>query len=289
MIVVADHANGKLVPVNCKRELVHLAAGLDHSTGKLRPGTASKAFRCLSSFSDYLSQFPEIRVRAVGTSAFRQLHNNPEFLKKAERVLGLPIEVLSGEDEAKLIYRGVSCTRPDQQRFVMDIGGGSTEFIVGQGITPKCFASLEVGSQTIKQRFFSSNQLKEQHLVDAQTYLAEQFMPVADLFQQFPWQQDFATSGSIKTVSWALQNLGLIKQGTITAEALNRLRPIFLQTETLHNLSQLVNLNMRRTDLLLSGFIIIDQAFNSFNLDRLMISNQAIREGMINMMMQDYQ
>ena len=169
MIVMADqHDDGKLTSVNCKRELVQLAAGLDRNTGKLRANTANKAFRCLSSFSDYLSQFPEIRVRAVGTSAFRQLHKNSSFLQKAERALGLPIEILSGEDEAKLIYRGVSCSRSDQQRFVMDIGGGSTEFIVGQGLKPRCFASLELGSQTIKQRFFQHDRICNQQIQAAQ-------------------------------------------------------------------------------------------------------------------------
>jgi len=196
-------------------------------------------------------------------------------------VLEHPINILTGEEEAKLIYGGVSSSREQVARFVMDVGGGSTEFIMGTGMQHEQVASIELGCVSVKKEFFPDEKITQEQIDIAEKAVFEKIQPVAEQFGKSNWRQTLATSGSIKTISWALSNLNLIQNGVITAKALDRLRPIFVQTETLQNLSQLVNLNVRRADLLLSGFIIVHQAFKAFGIDSLVISNQAIREGII--------
>ncbi|BCE03783.1 hypothetical protein [Marinicellulosiphila megalodicopiae] len=281
LIVVAKYANGKLTQVAANRELVQLSASTDLSTGDIPLATQARALRCLSSFYQTLSEFPGVKVRIVGTSAFRHIQQNKAFLAKAEAVLEHPIEILAGEEEAKLIYRGVSTLRESVPRFVMDVGGGSTEFIMGTGMQHEQVASLEIGCVSIKKDYFPDEKITQDQLDAAEAAVFEQLQPVAQRFGKTHWRQTLATSGSIKTISWALSNLNLIQNGVITAKALDRLRPIFVQTETLHNLSQLVGLNSRRADLLISGFVIVHQAFKAFELDSIVISNQAIREGII--------
>jgi len=281
LIVMAKQPNGKLTQVTANRELVQLSVSTDLSTGEIPLNTQSRALRCLSSFHDSLAQYPDVKVRIVGTSAFRHIQKNKSFLSKAEAVLEHPIEILAGEDEAKLIYRGVSTYRESVARFVMDVGGGSTEFIMGTGMKHEQVASLELGCVSVKKEFFPDERITQAQLEFAEQSVFEKLRPVAEQFGKSHWRQTLATSGSIKTISWALSNLNLIQNGVITAKSLERLRPIFVQTETLQNLSQLVNLNARRADLLLSGFVIVHQAFKAFGLDSIVISNQAIREGII--------
>lgn len=284
-LVVMKSDGRSLQSVECKRELVRLAAGVDIKTGRLSRDTRTRALRCLSHFHDTLSRLPGAHVTAVGTSAFRRLIGDKQFLKLAEATLGQPIRILSGDDEAKYIYRGVSHSQPeDQGRFVLDIGGGSTEIIVGEGRVPQAVASLDLGCVTLTSQFLDHDRLTEAQMRTCEAYVDEQIAAVKDRFFEYPWQDVMGSSGSIKAVSWALSNLGLTKDGSIERTQLDRLHPVLTQAESQQQLSQLLELSPRRIAVFAAGYIILHRVFHAFELNRMRISYKAIREGLIDEM-----
>lgn len=278
-LVIMKNENNRLTSVDCRRELVRLAAGVDE--GKINHETKGRALRCLSHFHDYLQSFPTVQVSAVGTSAFRKLDKDSNFLKLAEAALGQPIRILSGDDEALYIYRGVSQGQPDENRFVLDIGGGSTEMIYGEGREPKAVASLELGCVTLTSQFLDYDQLPQSQLNACMDYVDQQLDTIADRFEGFKWTDAMGSSGTIKAVSWAMHNLGIAEEGIIKRNQLDRLLPVLTQAGNQQQLSHLLELNPRRIAVFGAGYIIMHRIFHRFNIDSMRISNKAIREGLI--------
>ncbi|WP_108127734.1 hypothetical protein [Saccharospirillum mangrovi] len=286
-LVVMRSDGTHLQSVECKRELVRLAAGVDADTGKLTREARNRALRCLTHFRDALHQVPTENITAVGTSAFRRLVGDVRFLHQAETALGQPIRILSGEDEARYIYRGVSQGRDENaRRFVLDIGGGSTEIIVGQGRQSEVVASLDLGCVTLTSEFLSDDRLTDAHLAACEAMVDEQIASVRDRFVGVQWDDVMGASGSIKAVSWALSNLGLIHNGVIERDQLDRLHPVLTQAESQQQLSQLLELNPRRIAVFAAGYIILQRVFHAFDLTSMRISHQAIREGLIDEMVE---
>jgi exopolyphosphatase/guanosine-5'-triphosphate,3'-diphosphate pyrophosphatase len=271
--------NNSLTSVDCRRELVRLAAGVD--SGKLNHETKGRALRCLSHFNDYLKSFPSVQVSAVGTSAFRKLNQDQNFLRLAEAALGQPIRILSGDDEARYIYRGVSQGQPEVSRFVLDIGGGSTEMIVGQGKEPTAVASLELGCVTLTSEFLDYDSLPQSQLNACMNYVDDQLATIADRFQGVTWEDAMGSSGTIKAVSWAMHNLGIAEEGIIKRNQLDRLLPVLTQAGNQQQLSHLLELNPRRIAVFGAGYIIMNRIFHLFDIKEMRISNKAIREGLI--------
>ncbi|MFQ3231031.1 hypothetical protein [Reinekea sp.] len=278
LVIMKNESHG-LTSVDCRRELVRLAAGVDG--GKVNHETKSRALRCLSHFHDHLSTFSSIAVSAVGTSAFRNLDQDNGFFELAKATLGHDIRILSGEDEARYIYRGVSQGQPDQKRFVIDIGGGSTEMIYGEGREPKVVASLELGCVTLTSRFLDYDKLPQEQLNQCISYVDEQIATIAKRFEGINWEDAMGSSGTIKAVSWAMHNLGIAEEGIIRRKQLDRLLPVLTQAENQHQLSHLLELNPRRIAVFGAGYIILNRLFHGFNIEELRISNKAIREGLI--------
>jgi len=287
-LVIMKSDGDSLQSVDCKRQLVRLAAGVDISTGRLNRDTKTRALRCLAQFSNTLKNLPDVQVTAVGTSAFRHLTADPQFIKRAESTLGQPIRILSGEDEAQYIYRGVSQGQSEQdRRFVLDIGGGSTELIVGQGRNPDAVASLELGCVTLTSRFLDHDRLDPYHLTACEAYVDHQLAAIKPRFEGFEWTDVMGSSGSIKAVSWAMSNLGLTKDGSISRAQLDRLRPVLTQADSQQQLSQLLELNPRRIAVFAAGYLILQRVFHAFDLDTMRLSFKAIREGLIDEMICD--
>lgn len=278
-LVIMKNENNRLTSVDCRRELVRLAAGVDD--GRINPETKGRALRCLNHFQEYLQSFPSISVSAVGTSAFRKLHRDSNFLKLAEAALGLPIRVLSGDDEARYIYRGVSQGQPEQSRFVLDIGGGSTEIIVGTGREPTSVASLELGCVTLTAQFLDYDCLPQEQLNACMAFVDEQLDTIAHRFEGLTWEDAMGSSGTIKAVSWAMHNLGIAEEGIIERSQLDRLLPVLTQASNQAQLAQLLELNPRRIAVFGAGYIIMHRIFHRFGIEQMRISNKAIREGLI--------
>lgn len=278
-LVIMKYEDQSLSSIDCRRELVRLASGVQR--GRLVPEAKTRALRCLSHFHDYLAAYPDIAVTAVGTSAFRNLQNDQPFLKLAEATLGHPIRILNGEDEARYIYLGASQGRPDEGRMVLDIGGGSTELIYGVGRQPIVAASLELGCVTLTSEFLDFDPLPVEQLNRCIDYVDSQLDTIVDQFSGAQWTDALGSSGTIKAVSWAMHNLGISEEGVIERDQLDRLLPLLTQTESQHHLSQLLELNPRRVSVFAGGYIIMQRIFHRFDIQRMHISNKAIREGMI--------
>jgi exopolyphosphatase/guanosine-5'-triphosphate,3'-diphosphate pyrophosphatase len=279
LVIMAKKKN-RLVWVDCKKEIVRLASGVDRESGQLLPEVERRALKCLGHFQRALGQIPTDHIRAVGTSSFRTLNDQGRFLQLAEETLGQPIQVLSGDDEAKYIYRGVSYDLPDDIRFVIDIGGGSTELIVGQGKELVQTSSLDLGCVTLTHQFFADGKISPEQFQLCEQFVQTALQPVKQQFADVRWESELGTSGSIKAISWALQNLNF-SDGEITREALEELRAGLLQCHDVNDLSRYLHINRRRASLFCAGFIILQQTFRELGLSYIRISQGAIREGLI--------
>src|SRR5438105_10071906 len=159
-MVVARFSHGQLVIIDRLREMVRLAAGVEEN-GRIAKDVAARALACLERFGQRLRDMHADSVRVVGTNALRLAHRKQAFLERAREALGHPIEIIAGMEEARLIYSGVANTMPSEpgRRLVVDIGGGSTELIIGQGLTPLGMGSLPVGGVALIVRLFRDGKI----------------------------------------------------------------------------------------------------------------------------------
>lgn len=279
-LVIMTEKHKRLVWVECKKEILRLAAGIDPVTGRLNSDLERKTIRALHFFAKTLAQHDIRDIRVVGTAVFRQLKDHRRFLRSAEKALGHPIQILSGDEEARYIYRGVSLGLPLDQRFVIDIGGGSTEIIVGNGAKIVKAASKNMGCITLTQKYFNTPLIAHDQFQEAEAAAKAALSPLSSQFKTLSWNAELGTSGTIKAISWAMQNLK-ISDGVITREGLATLRSTILSCTNQTDMAKKMHLNPRRTSVFCGGFVMLEQAFECFGLSYLKIAQGAIREGMI--------
>jgi len=279
-LVIMTEKHKRLVWVECKKEILRLAAGIDPVTGRLNADLERRALRALHYFAKTLAEHDIRDLRVVGTAVFRQLKDHRRFLRSAEKALGHRIHILTGDEEARYIYRGVSLGLPVDKRFVIDIGGGSTEVIVGEGDHIVSAASKNMGCITLTQKFFSTHHIDPDLFVAAEAAARDTLAPLAAAYKDLSWNTELGTSGTIKAISWALQNIK-ISDGEITKEGLNSLRETILSCHDHNEMAKKLHLNPRRSSVFCGGFVMLEQAFECFGLSYLKIAQGAIREGMI--------
>src|SRR5262245_26743648 len=178
-MVVARYTHGQLIIVDRLREMVRLAAGLDEH-GRLSREAIENALQCLERFGQRLRDMKADAVRVVGTNTLRRAKRKGAFLDRARVALGHPIEIISGIEEARLIYLGVARTMPSEagRRFVVDIGGGSTEMIIGEGLHTKRLESLYMGCVSMSARFFADGAITEKRMKRARLAARLELEPV---------------------------------------------------------------------------------------------------------------
>lgn len=261
------------------RETVRLAEGL--SDDKFLDAEAQKrALAALGRFAERLRDLPSIAVRAVGTNSLRVARNAADFIVQAEHVLGFPIEVISGLEEARLIYLGVAHGLPqsDDNLLVMDIGGGSTEFIVGNGLTPLKLESLYMGSVSYSTRFFPDGKITERKLEKAELAARSEVQSItADYRGQ--WQYALGSSGTAKSIAEILEANGY-SQGGITRDGLEKLRARLLREGDVNKLD-LPGLRPDRAPTLAGGFAIMYAAFCELGIAHMDTALGALREGVL--------
>jgi len=201
-----------------------MGAGLD-DRDNLTPIAQREAIACLARFGERLRGFDRGAVRAVATNTFRVAKNVAKFLPRAEAALGFPIDVIGGHEEARLIYLGVAHLLPatDTPRLVVDIGGGSTEFIIGRGMNPERLESLKLGCVTMTRRFFADGSLDADVLEAAQTHAQVEIEAIAREFSRKHWLDAYASSGTALALADILEQNGF-SEGGITPGGLARLR-----------------------------------------------------------------
>ena len=228
-MVVARRADGDVAILDRIREMVRLGAGLDER-GRIRPEAEARALACLGRFAERLAALEAGQVRAVGTNTLRRARQSRGFLRRAGAALGHPIEVISGVEEARLIYLGAAHSLPAQpgRRLVVDIGGGSTELIIGEGYDALRLESLYMGCVSVSEAHFPDGRVSEKCFRDARLFARQELAPIQEFFRRAGWEHAIGTSGTIRATARVLQGLGG-GAGEVTAEGLEVLQDRLIQ------------------------------------------------------------
>jgi exopolyphosphatase/guanosine-5'-triphosphate,3'-diphosphate pyrophosphatase len=280
-MVVSRYMLGQLRTVDRLRESVRLAEGLD-GKGGLSPEVRQRALQCLSRFGQRIRDIPPQRVRAVATNTVRALSAPQAFLVPAETALGHAIEVIAGREEARLVYLGVAHAQPpkaEQLRLVIDIGGGSTECIIGSGFDAIERESLQVGCVATTRRFFGNGKLSKKKWRDALVEVTAEFQQFAGTYRALGWQEVLGSSGTNKAIGDICAEMKLTK-GAVTAEALPLVRDALLQAEHIDAI-ELPGLSAERRPIIAGGILVLEAAFTALGLKRMEVSKAALREGVL--------
>jgi len=279
-MVVARYVLGQLRVVDRLRETVRLAEGLD-GAGGLRADVLARALDCLSRFGQRIRNLPAHCVRVVATNTVRQLRDPRAFLQPAEAALGHPIEIVSGREEARLVYLGVAHAMPPsgKRRLVIDIGGGSTEFIIGEGYEPLERESLQMGCVASTRRFFENGRLSRKRWKEALTEVSAEFQQFVRAYRDLGWVDTMGSSGTIKSVGEICSAMKL-SRGAITDGALSELCEALLAFERIDDID-LPGLSDDRRPVIAGGLLVLQAAFNELGLKRMQPSKSALREGVL--------
>ena len=279
-MIVARIQEGRLLIVDRLREMVRLADGLDESHS-IRPEVQQSALDCLQRFGQRLKEFKQGTVRAVGTNTLRNASNASDFLSAAEQALGHPIDIIAGVEEARLIYLGVShsLAADSQKRLVMDIGGSSTELIVGENFSPSYMESMEMGCVTMTQHFFSDGKITSGHIKKALLHVRMELEPHLSTYLKWGWQHAIGASGTIRAVRSVVTKAGWCKNN-ITRAGLKRLLETLEATGKISEI-QLEGLSAERTPVFIGGVIILLGTFEALGIEEMSVSDGALREGLL--------
>jgi exopolyphosphatase/guanosine-5'-triphosphate,3'-diphosphate pyrophosphatase len=279
-MVVARLVDSEPAMIDRIREQVQLRAGLD-ADRRLTRDARDRALACLDRFGQRLRGMPGAHVRVVGTNTLRRAKNAAEFLEEAEAALGHPIEILSGAEEARLIYLGVSHTSAAEEgsRLVVDIGGGSTECILGVKFEPRYFQSLEMGCVSFTQAFFPDGSITRKRFDEAETAARLELRRHQRKFRQKGWGSAFGASGTIRAVRDVLRANEWSEAG-ITPDGLKRLRRELLDAGHVDRI-ELDGLKGERAPVFAGGVAILTSVFSSLKLERMEVSSGALREGVL--------
>ncbi|MCU7829198.1 MAG: exopolyphosphatase [Candidatus Thiodiazotropha sp. (ex Myrtea sp. 'scaly one' KF741663)] len=279
-LIVVRANNGHLQIIDRLRESVRLGEGLTEDK-RLDPAVADRALACLERFAQRLQPLPQENIRAVGTNTMRQIHPADDFITQAERALSHPIEIIAGREEARLVYLGVAhgLAAGDDSRLVIDIGGGSTELIIGQGYTPHQRESLFMGCVSISRRFFANGKITTKSMREAVLACAVQIRPVRNQFKEGGWNEAIGSSGTIKAIGNVLIQQGWSESG-ITLVALEKLADHLTEVGHAERLD-LKGLSDERRPVFAGGVAVLLALFRHIGIEQMQVSSEALREGLI--------
>ena len=279
-MIVMQLSDGRLQLVDKIKESIRLASGLD-GRNYLSEEAMDRALDCLSRFGQRLQDMPRGSVRIVGTNTLRKAKNSEEFLSRAEEAVGHSIDIISGREEARLIYLGVSHSLEDdsKQRLVMDIGGGSTEFILGRHFKPEKAASLHMGCVVFSSKFFKNGQINAKSMHRAEISALMELEAIEKPFRKKGWESAIGASGTIIAIHDVITTQDWSQDG-ITLESLNKLKKYLIKIKSTDKIN-LEGLTPERTAIFPGGVAILLASFKALKIDRMSISDGALREGAI--------
>ncbi len=262
------------------REGVRLAAYLDEK-GNLQAKGEERAIACLEKFGQRLRDLPQGSVRAVGTNTLRKAKDTEDFLERAEAALGHRIGVISGQEEARLIFLGVSHSLAfgTSRRLVIDIGGGSTECGLGAGVEPRLAESLYMGCVGYTLNYFPKGKIRSSYMRKAELAAQLELETIRSSYRNFGWEACAGSSGTIQAVGEILRQNGW-SNGGITRRGLRKLRKAVLAARHVDDL-EIKGLRRERSKVLPGGLAILSAVFESFDIERMQISPGALREGVL--------
>lgn len=280
-LAIARLDHGEVRRVDSLSEKVQLAAGLD-ADKNLTEVSQQRALACLARFAQRLQAIPSKRLRIVATNALREARNAQDLIEQAEHILQQRLEIIAGREEARLIYLGVSHTLADAgRRLVVDIGGGSTEFIIGENFEPLLTESLQMGCVAYTQRFFADGQISAKTLDKATMAARQEVMAIANAYRDLGWQSVVGSSGTIKAARQImLQNGWTNSKGLICREGLKQIRDKLLSYKHVSELD-ITGLKEDRKAILPAGLAIIQAIFDELDIEEMDYSDGALREGVL--------
>ncbi len=280
MIVARMDGQGGFTMLDQMKEMVRLRGGLSKE-GRLSEEKQLEALACLRRFGDRIKHFLPENVRIAGTNTLRSMKDSHAFLDQANAALGHEIEIISGHEEARIVYLGVSHTLSNDfgKQLVIDIGGGSTEFIIGKEFEPIDLESLNMGSVSATQRFFANGKLTENNWKQANTALRLEIMPIQSAFCTGHWERAIGSSGTIKATRKIIQELQLEKFG-ISLYALHQIRDRLIAAKTIDNI-HLAGLVTERIPVYAGGLAVLIAVFEALKIKSMTVSDGALREGLL--------
>src|SRR5687768_5043118 len=258
--------DGQIYPLDSVREVVRLGAGLT-AEKRIDRATQASALEALAKFGERLRGFPRPAVRVVGTNALRVAKNSPQFLREARAALGFPIEVISGREEARLIYLGVAHSLPKsaQRRLVIDVGGGSSEFIIGTGFEPQLTESLYMGCVSFSLKYFPGGSIDKSGMRAAELAARQELAGIVRAYRAAGWDEAVGSSGTARSIENILRENGYAEEG-ITREGLEKLRSLLLKNEKADP-DRIAGLRPNRAPVLPGGLAILSAAFDELELE----------------------
>lgn len=279
-MVVARHTHGQLTIIDRLRETVRLASGLDEH-GRLTREVMDRALACLERFGQRLRDMNAESVRVVGTNTFRQARRKGAFLDRAREALGHPIEIIAGIEEARLIYLGVTHSSPSEpgNRLVVDIGGGSTELIIGEGRHTRQLESLYMGCVTMSKQFFDDGEINEKRMKRARMAARIELEPVVERYKATGWEQALGSSGTIRALADVARACGST-DGSITLAHLENAIEQALRAGHIDKL-RLPGLDDDRRPVFAGGLAILTEVLHSLEIRSMRPADGALREGLL--------
>ena len=280
-LAIARVDHGEVKKVASMSEKVQLAAGLDENKN-LTEAAQQRGLACLARFVGRLSSVQPNRLRIVATNALRQAKNGHEFIQKAAEILPKPIEIIAGREEARLIYLGVSHSMANGgRRLVIDIGGGSTEFIIGEQFEPIHTESLQMGCVAYSKAYFADGEISAKAFDKAVVAARKEMSGIANTYKIAGWDTVVGSSGTIKACRQIVVNLGLSdEQENLTRDGLQKLKDRLLKFKHISELD-FEGLREDRRAVLPAGLAILYAIFEVMALDKLAYSDGALREGVM--------
>lgn len=277
-LVIAKENQGRLTIVDRYKQRVSLSSGFDDND-MLSQAAMDRGIECLKAFSGRFSRLPHSSVRIVATHSLRKAANRDVFIKAAIKVLPYPIEIIDGHTEAELIYLGIAHTQPMQGRtLVIDIGGGSTEFIIGKNFDASLKESLDIGSGQLRKELFNNGEITKLAFEQAYEQATVQLMTIADRYRKYGWKSCIGTSGSIKAIGQVLKELN--GNNKITVKRLKRLKRQLITWGNISNIP-LSNISEEKLEILPSAVAILLACFDVLAIDEMDFSTSALREGVL--------
>ena len=280
-MMIAEAEGNSIRMIDSLRMPTRLGAGLDENK-RLTPETETAALDALAQYAERLRQIPRKYIRIVGTNTLRRARNKENFMREASRLLGKPIEIISGREEARLIYTAVSHTFPDNdnQRLVIDIGGGSTELIVGRGLTPSLMESVNMGCVSYSTLYLDNgDRLTSSNFKQAMMEAELELQPLVVAYQHAGWDEVVGCSGTIKAAARMLAELGLT-DGTITQGSLHKLTRMAIKAGSVQALN-LTSISASRMQVVAGGLAVLRAVMHTLNIESIRASQVALREGII--------
>jgi len=277
---VARVVGDQLYPLDSLREPVRIGAGLNREK-RLDEDSQARALECLKRFGERLRGFDPHGVRAVGTNTLRVAKNGAAFLKQAEAALGFPIEVVAGREEARLIYVGVAHSLPlsKEKRLVVDIGGGSTEFIIGRALKPLRLDSLYMGCVSYSLKYFPDGEISKSSMKQAELAARTELQTMVGEFSNKHWKEAVGSSGSARALAEILQLNGFTESG-ITPDGLERLRSSMIKAGDVKHLD-LAGIRSDRLPVLPGGLAIMTAAMSELGIEAMTVASGSMRQGIL--------